>query len=152
MKRPRNITRIDNEVNHTHAWRVTLQRMGEIMVGTFSDGVYGGKQKALKAAVEFRDSLLAYDQPFEHRLWVRTRLRKSNTSGIAGVGRYEAIANPNTGRRTAFWLATWVDEHGNRRRRKFYVSRYGERGAKRRAIEERERQLNRVCLLKSGKS
>jgi len=151
MTRHRNIIRMDHEPSHTYGWRVTVQRKGEIIVRMFSDGVYGGKRKALKAAVEYRDGLLSHYSDVEHQLWVRTRLRRNNTSGIPGVARYEVLANPNTGRRNAFWLASWVDEHGNSRKRKFYVSRYGERQSKRLAIAERERQLNRVCASKSAR-
>ena len=150
MARHRNITRIDNDANRTHAWVVTLQRKGEIVVRSFSDGTYGGKNKALAAAVDYRDLLLSHYFGFEHQVWVRPRLRNNNTSGIPGVARYETLANPNTGRREAFWLASWVNEHGLSRKRKFSVSCYGERHAKRLAIAERERQLLRVCAIKSG--
>ncbi|OQX07601.1 MAG: hypothetical protein BWK76_24645 [Desulfobulbaceae bacterium A2] len=149
MKELKNIIRIDNETKRTHAWRVTFQRRGEIFLRTFSDGQYGGKKKALQAAISFRDSLRSCNSFFEHQLWVRTRLRKNNSSGIPGVGRYEVLANPDTQRYNIFWLASWVDEHGSSRKRKFYVSRYGERQAKRLAIAEREYQLQRVCAIKA---
>ena len=147
MKRLRNITRIDHEASSTSTWRVTLQRHNEIVTKPFSDGIYGGKRKALKAGLEYRDALLRQHSAFDHQVWVRTRLRKNNTSGIPGVGRYEVLANPNTGRRSVFWLAHWIDEHGASRKRKFYVSHYGERQAKRLAITEREKQLKRVCSI-----
>jgi hypothetical protein len=143
----RNITRIDQERSSTHAWRVTLQRRGEIIIRQFSDGIYGGKQEALDAAVAYRDLLLTQNSEVEHQLWVRTRIRKNNRSGIPGVARYETLENPATQRYSVFWLAFWVDEHGASRKRKFSVLRYGERQAKRLAIAERERQLNRVCLI-----
>ena len=43
------------------------------------------------------------------------------------------------------------DEQGDSRKRKFMVSHYGERQAKRLAVAERERQLNLVCATKSGR-
>jgi hypothetical protein len=150
MKPPRNVMRIDNETTRTHGWRVTFQRKGEIIVSLFSDSIYGGKQAALSAAVECRNTLVAQHSALAHQLWVRTRLRRNNTSGIPGVGRYEVIGNRNTGRRDVFWLASWINEHGASRKRKFSVSRYGERHAKRLAIAERERQLHRVCAIKSA--
>jgi hypothetical protein len=150
MTPPRNIIRVDHEASQTHAWRVTLQRCNDIIVKTFSDSLHGGKRKALKTAVEYRDELLRQYSPFAHAIWVRTRLRRNNTSGIVGVARYEERANPNTGRTREFWLASWVNEHGASRKRKFTVPRYGERHAKRLAIAERERQLNLVCAIKSG--
>ena len=150
MTPPRNIIRVDHEASHTHAWRVTLQRHNDISVKTFSDLIHGGKRKALKAAVEYRDELLRRYSPYAHSIWVRTRLRRNNTSGIPGVGRYEERANPKTGYTREFWLASWVNEQGASRKRKFAVSRYGERQAKRLAVAERERQLSRVCATKGG--
>ena len=117
----------------------------------FSDGVYGGKRKSLQAAIAFRTQVLAeMASHYEHQVWRRSVLRRNNTSAIPGVARYENIANPNTGRRVMFWLASWIDEHGASRKRKFSVLRYGERKAKQLATAERERQLKQVCAAKSA--
>lgn len=148
MSLHRNISRIDDDKKRHHAWIVTVQRRGEAVVRSFSDGIYGGKEEALTAAIAHRDLLLSQHSQFEHQVWVRTRLRRNNTSGIPGVGRYETLANAKTGRRAAFWLASWIDEHGIGRKRKFLISHYGERRAKQLAIAERKRQLLRVCALK----
>lgn len=152
MTRFRNIVRVDHEASRTHAWRTTLQRWNGITVKTFSDSVHHGKRNALKAALEYRNTMLLRHSPFKHHVWVRTRLRRNNTSGIPGVGRYEVVADPKTGRRQVFWLAFWADERGVRRQRKFFISSYGERQAKRLAIAERTRQLNRVGAIKSAQS
>jgi hypothetical protein len=148
MSRLHHISRIDSETNRTHAWFVRLQRCNECMQKLFSDAVYGGKRKALKAAIEYRDAQLDQHSFLEHEIWVRMRLRKNNSSGIVGVARYERPANPQTGHRPAFWLASWVDENGCSRKRKFAVSVYGERQAKCLAVAERDRQLKRVCDIK----
>ena len=148
VTRLRNITRIDHEASHTHAWRTTLQRWNGITVKTFSDSVHSGKRNALKAALEYRNALLLQHSPFTHQVWVRSRLRRNNTSGIPGVARYEVVANPKTGRLQVYWMAFWVNELGASRKRKFFISRYGERQAKRLAIAERTRQLNHVCAIK----
>lgn len=151
MTSPRNIVRVDHEASRTHAWRVTLQRHNDIVVKKFSDAISGGKRKALKAAEAYRDELLRRYSPYAHAIWVRTRLRRNNTSGIPGVGRYEQLDNPKTGSVRIFWLASWVNEQGDSRKRKFAVSHYGERQAKRLAVAERERQLNLVCATKSDR-
>jgi len=145
MTPPRNIIRIDHEASRTHAWRVTFQRHNDIVVKTFSDSINGGKRKALKAAEEYRDELLRRYSPYAHAIWVRTRLRRNNTSGIPGVARYEERVKPNMSYTRVFWLASWVNEQGDSRKRRFMVSHYGERHAKRLAVAERERQLNLVC-------
>lgn len=150
MKPPRNIRRFDLDAKCDHGWVVTLQRKGAIIVKRFSDGVYGGKRNALKAAVAYRDSFLARDKPVDHQIWIRTRLRKNNTSGIPGVGRYEVRDNPNSTSVRAFWLASWTDEHGASRKRKFSVAVYGEEEAKLLAIAERNYQLRRVCAINAA--
>jgi hypothetical protein len=146
MNPPRNITRLDHDANGDHGWVVTLQRKGAIIVKRFSDGIYGGKRKALKAAVEYRDSFLARDKPFDHQIWIRTRLRKNNKSGIPGVLRYE-ITNARAGSVRTFWIAAWTNEHGVTRQRKFSVALYGEEEAKLLAIAERDYQLRRVVAI-----
>ena len=148
MKPRRNIRRIDNETNRTHAWFVQVQRNSRIVKKMFSDGVYGGKRKALQAAIRFHAQLLATVPAYAYQIGRRSILRRNNTSGIPGVGRYDVIDNPHTGRRVVFWLAFWDDEQGIRRSRKFSVLRYGERKAKQLAVAERKRQLKRVCAAK----
>ncbi|MBI4936722.1 MAG: hypothetical protein HY846_00620 [Nitrosomonadales bacterium] len=149
MKHLKNIRRIDNETNRTHAWLVHVQRGNRIVIKMFSDSVCGGKRKALQAAITFHAQLLAEVPDYDYQIWLRTRLRRNNTSGIPGVARYDKIANRNTGRREVFWLASWVNEHGASCKRKFSVLCHGESKAKQLAIAERERQLKRVCAIKS---
>ena len=130
-----------------HAWVVTLQRKGASIVRRFSDGVYGEKRKALKAAVEYRDSFLARDKPFDHQIWIRTRLRKNNKSGIPGVHRYEVKDGSSNGTVREYWIAAWTNEYGVTRHRKFSIARYGEEEAKLLAIAERDYQLRRVVAI-----
>ena len=148
MTPPRNIIRVDHEASRTHAWRVTLQRHHDIVVKTFSDSLHGGKHKAFNAAEVYRDELLRRYSPYAHAIWVRTRLRRNNTSGIPGVARYEECAHANRSYTRVFWLASWVNVQGDSRNRRFMVFHYGERQAKRLAVAERERQLGLVCATK----
>jgi hypothetical protein len=113
-------------------------------VKTFSDSIYGGKRKALKTAAAHRDELLCRYSPYAHAIWVRTRLRWNNTSGIPGVTRYEERINPNTGSTRVFGLTSWVNEQGDSCKRRFMVSHYGERQAKRLAVAERKERLKGV--------
>ena len=97
MTLPCNIVCIDHEVSRTHAWRVTLQRHNDIVAKTFSDSIYGGKHKALKIVVAYRDERLRQYSHYAHAIWLRTRLRRNNTSGIPGVGRNEEGINSHAG-------------------------------------------------------
>ncbi len=116
----------------------------------FSDRVYGGKRKALQAAIDFREQLLATVPSVEYQIQRRSIIRRNNKSGISGVGRYKTISNPNTKHYAVFWLASWLNERGESRKRKFSILRYGEQKAKQLAIAEREHQLKRVCAAKSA--
>jgi hypothetical protein len=51
----RSIRRIDDDSRSTHAWLAQVQRHNQIAMKTFSDGVWGGKRKALAAARAWRD-------------------------------------------------------------------------------------------------
>jgi len=137
---PKHITRVDTDSNGTHAWRVTIQRRNEIVVRPFSDGVHGGKAKALKAAQAFRDEMLGEMHSPDFVVWRRNRKRVNNTSGVVGVGRYVS-RHVHEGRviERPSWQAFWTDESGRRVSRKFSVAVHGEKQARLLAIECRRR-------------
>jgi hypothetical protein len=81
------ISRVDNEASRTHGWLVTIQRRGVIHRKHFSDGVFGGKQKAFAAAKQFRDDIIAKFPPFSLREY-SSIVKKNNRSGVVGVCRY----------------------------------------------------------------
>ena len=58
-RHPHHIRRIDSPRKHDHAWIVEARRQNQVTIRRFSDGRHGGKQEALKAALRFRDALLA---------------------------------------------------------------------------------------------
>lgn len=144
MKPLRNIRRIDNDTSRTHAWLVRVQRRSNTNIRMFSDGNFGGKQKALSAALEYRDALIISPSPAEHNLWHRTIVRRNNTSGIPGVGIYKRTNG------TEKWVAYWIDENGIRKSRTFSVEIHGKRKAKQLAVAERQRQLRRIFEIKSA--
>jgi hypothetical protein len=81
------ISRVDNEASRTHGWLVTIQRRGVIHRKHFSDGVFGGKQKAFAAAKQFRDDIISKFPPFSLREY-SSIVKKNNRSGVVGVCRY----------------------------------------------------------------
>ena len=140
----RNIRRMDDDIRKTHAWLVQVQRKNHIVIKMFSDGMFGGKQEALSAALEFRDFLTITPSQAEHNLLHRTIVRRNNTSGVPGIGLYRSEHNKEK------WVAFWTDEHGARQSRTFTVAVYGKRKAKQLAIAERQRQLARLFEIKSA--
>jgi|CXWL01.1.fsa_nt_gi hypothetical protein len=146
----RHIYRVDCDVRSTHAWQVHLNRNNQRSSKVFSDGVWGGKRKALAAARAWRDARLQPLAEYGHELWRRNVLRRNNRSGIVGVARYER--RPTESRKAgkgAYWLAFWTDEHGLSRKRKFAVGAWGERNAKQMAIQEREQQVRRAVAART---
>jgi hypothetical protein len=141
------IQRLNYKNRSVHSWQVKAERNLICKSKNFCDKKYGGREEALKAAIRYRDELLAQIDHFSYQKWIRSIVHTNNTSGIPGVVRLDRM-NKNT--RYVCWGAKWVDEFGKRHHRWFSVSRYGEHEAKRLAIAERKRQLERVCAAKGS--
>jgi hypothetical protein len=131
------ITRVDHERSRTHAWRVTIQRQGKVHVGHFSDGVFGGKRKALAAAKEYRDGLLAKFPPLTRKEYCSI-LRRNNRSGLAGVSYHAEVIETERGPvERRFWIARLPLEPWRTKLVKFSVAKYGAEEAFRRAVKAR---------------
>lgn len=136
----RRIYRIDHEASRTHSWFVTIQRRKRIVHRHFSDGVHGGKLKALAAAKAYRNQLMNDLRTLSRKEVCEIR-KKNNRSGVSGVSRHEAPGRTPTSPRHIFWLAQWPIGNGKAKKRKFSVKRYGERGAYLRALKARRHAL-----------
>ena len=138
------IRRIDNEVTRTHSWHVAIRSRNQAVTRHFSDSVHGGKRKALKAAIAFRDEMLAKLRDTDYSVWLR-RKRSSNTSGIVGVARYVNVSqSEDHPLEYPYWQAFWRDHEGKRHTRTFSVLRYGEREARKLAIAARKTALQEL--------
>lgn len=139
------ISRIDDEVYRTHAWRVSLRRRGKAYVRNFADLKCGGKRKALAMAKKYRDELLERHQPLTRKEFADI-LRGHNRTGITGVYRYVKTyyLKDGTERETWYWEAHWPTVRGGSEKASFSVKVYGERGAKARAVQARQEGLKRV--------
>lgn len=118
-------------------WRVMISRDRKWVCNkSFADVRYGGEQQALDAAIAYRDEIVKR-VPSVPRLTRNQRLRRNNTSGVAGVCR-------DSHRGYTFYLAQTMLPDGTRLRRSFGIAKYGEEQARELAVAERLRQLTLV--------
>ena len=123
MKREKNITRFD--YGKTHGWWVRFQRSTEagtkrVVSKMFSDAVHGGKAKALRAAIAWRNQTAATIRP-ARRTRIRTgsgyvkRVLIARRVGIAPV--YMAWIRLPNGRAasTSFSIEKWGAQEAKRR-------------------------------------
>lgn len=133
------ISRIDDDIHRTHAWRVSLRRQGKAIIKNFPDKTFRGKRKALTEAKLFRDEILQKYPPITRKQFCST-LRSHNTSGIPGVYRYAKRYKLKDGciKEIWYWEANWPSGTNSSSKSTFSVSIFGERKAKKLAIEARE--------------
>ena len=125
------ITRMEYE--YTRGWAVRYRIKKTTHSKLFSDGKLGGKRKALLAAKEYYQEMLArYPKPT--RLERAMTPSKRNKSGTPGVSR-------SVTQRGTFIEETWLAEcllpDGRRKFKRFSIKKYGERKAKKLAIQAR---------------
>lgn len=139
------ISRVDDEVNRSHGWRVSLRRHGRRFVKSFPDKKYRGRSKALAQARQYRNLIVSLYPPLTRAEFSNT-LRKNNTSGVPGVSfvtyRYQL---PNGREREAsYWEAIWPTSPGSSARRRFSTAIYSYQRAFELACAARQRELENV--------
>lgn len=118
-------------------WNVRIHRDGRYVCNkTFSDIKHGGPEAALEAAIAYRDEVLERAPPLTKKVH-NQRLRRNNTSGVAGVSRTSDRDRP-------CYLAGTMLPDGTRLYKRFYIDQHGEELARQLAIAERLRQLKQV--------
>ncbi len=139
------ISRIDDDIYRTHAWRVSLRRHGKSLVRNFADKKCGGKRKALAEAKRYRDELLHENPPMSRKEFASI-MRRNNNTGITGVYRYAKKYLLKDGRERAswYWEAHWPTAPGESQSINFSVNEYGEAVAKQMAIRAREEGLKKL--------
>jgi hypothetical protein len=149
------IVRIDKEKNgHTHGWQVRVGK--NLKTGyhskLFSDSKCGDSDKALAEAEKYLEKYLQAHPEFNvkvepHNIWVRgfnenRTLNRRNKSGRNGVYRSRTNLRNDKSTYRYFWGASYsIDRFGKTkiiRSEKFFIDEYGEKEAKRLAVEFRE--------------
>ncbi len=135
------ISRIDSR--NTHGWFVRVFRNGQTHSKMFSDGVHGGREKALKIAKKYKDE---YEEK-NPRSYASTRLRlkapRNNTSGVVGVS--DTHVRSRSGELFPCFSVSWCPQKNTNRCKKFYYHKYDSREEAFEAAvkfrQEREREI-----------
>jgi hypothetical protein len=139
------ISRIDDDKNRAHAWRVSFRRRGRGHVKNFTDKKYGGREPALQGAREYRDQFIR-DNPPVSRKEVCTIRRSNNKSGVTGVCTYPKRYQLSNGsiRENWYWEASWPTVCGESAKALFSVNTYGQDMARQMAFNARREGLATV--------
>ena len=134
------ISRIDHDGKHTHGWYVRVCFDRKMHSKLFSDASNGGKERALKKAVKYRNELeKQLGKPRTDRIIVVSNNR--NTTGVLGVQR--TLKRPLTGKGDklggAVFEVTWSPESNQLRKTSFSIDKFGEEGAFLKAVDFRQK-------------
>lgn len=143
----RNIVRIVPSSGSPKApggWAVRLQRRGVKTQRYFSDSAFGGNRNALAMAKEFRDQIESDSRKYSVRELAQKPSAR-NQSGVVGV-RLQLDKKLIDGEEYQywFWIAQWIDGHGNRKARSFSVHRHGDEEAYRLACLARRKGVSQA--------
>ncbi len=139
------ISRIDHEEKHTHGWYVRVCYDRKMHSKFFSDASNGGKEKALKKAVKYRNDLeKQLGKPRTDRIVVVSNIR--NTTGVIGVQRTLKPVKTADGPKLAgaVYEVTWSPEPNVLRKTSFSIEKYGEEGAFLKAVELRQKMEKKI--------
>lgn len=138
------VSRIEQEARNTFGWYVRVTFNKQKRVKFFSDAAHGGRDKALEAAVAFRNQAeQELGKPRTDRLVIGGNPR--NTSGIMGVQRKSKVVVTENGKKRILknvYEVTWNPEPGRLCRTLVSIDEYGEKGALRKACAiRREKEV-----------
>lgn len=141
-KTNKGISRIDSV--STHGWFVRGYRNGKTYSKLFSDRKCGGKGKARKMAIAFRDDLgdkldAIPKQPRQRRI-VTSDSR--NRTGELGVSRTSKKGPKGT--RYECFSVSWRPEPGVQKCTSFSIKKYGEKKALKLAVEHRRKMMREI--------
>ncbi len=121
-------------------FRILIHHNNEVTQEYFYFGKKVPEKKAKVAAIK-RWREIRKKVPVLTKRKFREVLRKPTASGIPGVTRTTVNSN---GYEYDVWKANWTTRRGVRRSKQFSIKKYGERKAKRMAIEARREALDKI--------
>lgn len=136
---PKGITRIENYKRRADGWWVRLQSRGRKFSKFFKDADYANEEAALRAAQRHRRRLLRENPQMTRR--ENAERQTAKTGKIIGVRR---LIQTRFGHEYAVWQARWSPRKYARSVKTFSVEKYGEKEAKRLAIEARLQGLAKM--------
>jgi hypothetical protein len=139
------ISRIDDEKQCAHTWRVSLSRHGHAYVKNFTDRKYDGCERALQEARQYRDQFIKENPPVSRKEVCALR-RSNNKSGMTGVCTYAKRYQLSNGsvRENWYWEASWPTVRGESAKALFSVNTYGQDMARQMAFNARRAGLAAV--------
>lgn len=132
----RGISRLDYE-SVPPGWRARYTREGITFSEDFYDSKFASPEAALEAAKKWHERARSYLPPIDRREYAQLK-RVTNKSGHVGVYRASGVAKGHT---YWYWFASWSPEKGKKKFKRFSISKYGEEGAKKMAIEARAKAI-----------
>ena len=121
-------------------FRILINHNKEIIQEYFYIGASTTEAQAKRAALKrWRELREVY--PVITKRMFREIPRNTSSSGITGVTRIVTISK---GYEYEFWKACWTTKRGKKCSRQFSVNKYGERKAKKLAIQTRREELDKV--------
>lgn len=119
-----NVSRVDYE--HNHGYSVRIQRKHKETSKLFSDAVYGGKLKAKRAAIQWREKML---KELGAVIWGRSR--PQNPPGYSYIQRKPVTVTTTKGsHETMCWVGFLRIEGGKHLSTRWSVPKWGSRKAK----------------------
>lgn len=151
------ISRIDSPLKKMHGWYVRV-RLNKVTKSKFiSDKMYGGKEAALRNAVECRDRM-EQEMGKPRTDWVIVGNNPRNTTGVAGVRRAVRKYRGKDGKiyLNEVYEVSWNAGREKRGRTCVSINKYGEAAAFRRACairrQKEQEMYGKVVLSKWAES
>lgn len=132
-----------NYETSANRWLARYTREGVTFSQFFPDSKFGGEDESFEAAKKWHDEIREIFPPMSRREYMRQK-KVTNTSGHVGAYRASSTTKKKSGKEFIYdnWIASWVDDSGKKKFKRFSISKYGETEAKKMAIAYREKMVS----------